>query len=375
MSVNDKKNLIDKLIEDARYLGDIRMLRDEQPVTEDLAKQVIERFQQFLVRVEKSAEWAARSMGVSASTLSQVVSGNYAGDAEKHLRNIDRWLEGQIMREAAPKPAGFVRTSVAEQIYAAAKVVIKTNAIAVVHGPNGCGKTMTLQAIRAETPGSLYVSVDSSGRRVRAVLDSLFKALRMSGLKLSTSQMFQQIATALRDTGRLIIIDEVHKLAGRQNDDALHVLRDLHDQTRCPMLWAGNGKIASYIRDNQSDGYDPLDQIFGRISVWLDLTEKAENAEGGGSTLCTVQDIQKFLAGSKIRLSPDATRYLAKLGSDASLGCYRAVKHLVMLAMIYAKDQLITADMLRAIQRERLGKRTAEAVDEKIGETRMAATA
>jgi hypothetical protein len=134
------------------------------------------------------------------------------------------------------------------------------------------------------------------------------------------------------------------------------------------MLWVGNGKIATYIRENHSDGFDPLDQIFGRISIWLNLTERVCGEDGGGSRLCSVADIQKVFAAQKIRLTPDAGHYLSALASDPSFGCLRNAKFLVALAAYAWPGQPVTAEMLREIQRQRFGKRGAEVVEEKISE-------
>ena len=235
---------------------------------------------------------------------------------------------------------------------------------------------MTLQAIRSETPGAVYYSIASAGRSQRAVLEGLAGALRMSGLKVGAAQLFQQIAALLKGTDRLIIIDECHKLCGRKNDDALHMLRDLHDATGCPMVWAGNGRLAKYIREGKTDGNDPIDQVYGRISWWLDLTEKARGGGAGdGGRLYTVEDIQRVFAASKIRLLPDAARYLADLANDPSMGCLRMAKNLVAMAMVAAKDQPITAAILRAIQRERLGESAAEQAELRIADTAARAVA
>lgn len=371
----DDADILKRLTADARILGEQRMLRDTDPLTEELVQAVLQRLEAYLARTKRSAESAARSMGLSASTFSQVTSGSYAADAEKHVRAIDKWLEQQLLREKAPKPPGFVKTGVAEQIYGVVRWGMNTSSIVCITGPNGAGKSITLQAIRAETPGAIYYSIDTSGRRPRAVLEGLAGALRLAGMKVSTAQLFQQIADVLKDTGRLIIIDEVHKLAGRTNDDALHVLRDLHDATGCPMVWAGNGKIASYIRANKTDGNDPLDQVFGRIAWWLDLTEQAAGGSDDGTRLYTVEDIQRVFAASKIRLTPDATRYLTDVANDPSMGCLRTAKNLVAMAEAVAKGQPITAAMLRDIQRQRLGRRVAESVEMRIEETARAASA
>jgi len=369
-------NLFSHLVQDARIHGGVRVFRDEQPFTDEGKAMVIVRCQEYLKRTKRSAEYMARSLGITSSVVSQVLSGTYAADSEKHIRAIDKWLENQLMRESTPKLPGFVMTGVAERIYGAVRWVMKTNTIGLVCGPNGCGKTMTLKAIQSETPGAVYYSIGTSGTSKRAVLEGLAGALRMTGLRLATSQLFEQVVLLLKDTSRTIFIDEIHKLAGRQKDEPLHMLRDLHDATGCPMIWAGNCKIIKYLRDNKTDGNDPIDQIYGRISWCLDLTDLAtSDGAGDGSRLCTVADIQKLFAAQKIRLTPDAAEYLSDIASDLSEGCYRWAKFLVSMAQFMAKDGVITAEMLKAIQVQRLGRRVAGLVETKVRDRMLAATA
>ncbi len=355
----------EKLAQEARLLGESRMIRDEQALTPEITAAVIERFQAYIKRAGKSAEWAARSLGIGAATLSQVLSGSYPADAEKHIRAIDKWIEGQIRKEAAPKPAGFVKTGVAEQIYGVARWMCEIGGIGVVHGPPGIGKTLTLQAIRAEMPGSIYISINSAGRRCPAVLEALTTALRASGLRMTASQYFQQLTSILADTGRLILVDEVHKLVGREHDAALHVLRDLHDATHCPMVWAGNTAIYDYLRRGKTRGHDPLEQISGRIAFWLDL-EAVANRSDGGEGLYTIADIQKVFASSKMRLTPDAQRYLQMLANAPTLGGLRTCKDLVLMAQKVIADGPIDSQVLRSILSQKFGERVADQAEQEM---------
>lgn len=363
---DEERDLLDKLATDARILGESRMIRDETPLTDELAKAVVKRLQDFLARTGKSAKSAARSMGISDTTLSQVLSGSYGAAAEPHLRAIDKWLETQLLREAAPKPAGFVKTGVAREIYAVVMWAVKTDSMVLIHSPSGVGKTFTLQALRAETPGAVYFSVDSASRRVHGVLSGIAKAMRLNGVKLTTADLFDHLVRELKDSHRLLIIDEAHLLAGRSNDDALQILRHLHDKTGCPLVLAGNGCLASYLRDGHSDGFDPIDQIYGRITWWLDLTARALGESDDGKPLFTVEDIRKVFAGSKIRLTPDGEQFMAMLACQADEGCLRAVKRLAQIAELYAKGAPIDAELLQFIQHQRLGRRASELVEEKM---------
>lgn len=370
----DKKDWIERLTEESRILGEARMLRDDQPLTIEIRNQIFERFHAHLARVNKSQDWAARSMGMKGgSVLSQVLNNSYPAEtAEGFIRQIDKWLETQFLKEHAPKPSGFVKTSVAEQIYAAAKWSIESNAIVLVHGPAGIGKTITAHAIRAETPGSVFISIRTAGYTKLAVLEQIAMALRLTPAG-STARLFHDIEDRLRDSGRLIIVDEIHKLEGKRKDEALHTLRDLHDATGCPMLWLGMTNIARYIQAGHSKGYEPLDQIYSRIGLWLDMTEVATRADDGPG-LATVEDIQQMLAANKIRVTPDGVKYLQMLASEYGEGAFRTVAKLVQLAEKFAKGAAIDAQMLRGIQRRRLGLSKSQELENRM-ELRMSAVA
>jgi len=350
-----------RLETEARLLGDARMLRDDQELTPELTTAIITRFRELLARLGKSEGWAARSLSIKPSTLSQVLSGNYAGDTESRIRQIDKWTEIQLARESAPKDDRFVKTTTALEIIGVAKMAMRHNepGIYIVHGPSGIGKTMTAQFLRGEIPGSVLMRISTAGMSKLAVYDTLAKQLRLTGLKLTSYQLQEQLVTLLKDSGRLIIVDEVHKLCGRQKDEGLHALRDLHDLTGCPMLWIGTADIANYIETARNDR-DSVEQIYGRVKWWLDLTYAASRSDGGPG-LHNVDDIRKVLAGMQVRATGEAEQYLKELSNKPKMGGLRTVAILVGLLMSKpgADGRAITLEMLEDLQRERLGVRAA----------------
>jgi hypothetical protein len=196
----------------------------------------------------------------------------------------------------------------------------------------------------------------------------------LGGLKLTAWHLFGQIETVLKDTDRLILVDEVHKLVGRRKDEALHVLRDLHDSTGCPMLWCGMSNIADYIQTGKSL-HEPLDQLHSRIKCWLDLKEVATRADGGPG-LYSIEDIQKLFAASKMRLTPDAVRYLQMLANEYGSGALRTAVALVQIALGISRleGKPITAEVLRDIRTQLIGRRAAAAMEQQM-EMRVAASA
>jgi DNA transposition AAA+ family ATPase len=374
---NPQKPWIDKLAQEARILGEARMLRDEDPLTAEKTAAIVQRLGEYLARAGKSQTWAARSMGISEGTLSAVLSGTYTAPAqvEKHIRAIDRWCEQQIAREAAPKPAGFVRTSIVEKGYAVARWMQDIRGIAVMHGPAGLGKTKILQAIRADTPGSIYVRMTTAARSRLAVLSAVAAALRLTDLSASAHRIENQIyATLGPDSTRMILIDEAHKLAGRQKDEGLHVLRDIHDETHCPMLWAGTSDLADYIQGGKTK-FERLDQLNRRIKYWLDLRDLAATWDGTSGGVYSIDDIRKIISAQKIRVTADALRYLHMVANEPAMGHLGTVcENLLLYAVKLAKGKEITAEMLRSIRREQLGEKAAEVFERQL-ELRVAASA
>lgn len=370
---------VDHLVERSRIMGEARMLRDEEPVTDEARKLIVQRLEALLGRLEKPTSWAAKSIGMSPTVLSQVCSGNYAADDEPHIRKIDKWIEQQVLREAAPKPEGFVRLKVVEKIYGVARYACDNNTITVVHGPAGVGKTMTLKAIRAEMPGSVYLSVTTCGQSKLAVFDALSNAVSGGGLKLTSYEAEKHLIRALAGSNRLIIIDEIHKLVEKRRDEGLHALRDLHDNTGCPMIWAGMTNFATYVQTGKvRNGGEPLDQVDSRVKLWLNLTDQIEGRDGGKDGLYTEADIRKFINRYKVRVAPDGISWLHALSNTPRMGALRRLDSILRAAatIVAAKgDLLFTASMLRSVWTEQLGKRMADQYEREIeawSERRMA---
>ncbi|MEI8197316.1 MAG: TniB family NTP-binding protein [Phycisphaerae bacterium] len=230
-------------------------------------------------------------------------------------------------------------------------------------------KAILAQAIRAETPGSIYITIKTAGQSKLAVLESIAIAMRIPNLTLTSRQLFNQIETALKDTGRLLIADEIHKLVGRQNDEALHCLRDLHDSTGIPMLWLGMSNIANYIQQGKASNYEPLDQLHSRIGLWMNLTETAAGEDGGGGGRYTIDDIQKIIIAGQLKITVDGARYLLGLANAFNSGALRTVAKLLKLAVRHqgrTGAAAIDAQMLRDIQGSRLGQLAAAAMEQQM---------
>ncbi len=338
--------------------------REGQAVTAEMAAEVVSRLVGYLRSTGKTQAWAATAMGIGGAALAAAVGEAYAAEHEETIRAVDRWLEMELGRQAETK---YVRTGVAEKIVAAGRFAVRSGGIVLVTGPAGIGKTLAAKALAEEVPGSIFTTIHAAGITSPAVMEGIAEAMPLRlGWKLTSARMYTTLEKALRDTGRLLIVDEVHRLAARRKDEALHVLRDLGDGAGIPQLWLGMSAIKQYIQAGRSDG-EALDQLASRIGLFLDLAEDAQ-ADDGGRRMTSVEDVRRFLAARKIRVTPGAEGYLLALVNELGAGAFRAVDKILQMAVTLARGAVIDEELLRGIQIRRLGMNAATSL-----ESRMAA--
>lgn len=290
-------------------------------------------------------------------------------DLVKHLVEEDRIAKDVPQADRTR----FISTAVAEQVVAAIRYAARARELVLVTGPAGCGKTTAALAAAAETPGAVFVTVRTAAATPLGLLKAIAAALGLVVIKPNQANLYAAVVEALKGSGRLVVIDEVHRLGCFRNDQGLHILRDIGDECGIGMAWVGVGSIAQYIRAGHAKGLESLDQLYSRIALWLDLQEAAAQGGGGGAAagaggggLVTVEDVRKMIAARKLRLTPEAVRFLVALAREDGAGALRTVDKLLKFAQTYARGAEIDEGMLRGIQARRLGMRAAAVLEDRM---------
>jgi DNA transposition AAA+ family ATPase len=349
---------IDKLVQEARTQG-ARMLRDEETLTPARQDELLTKIRAYIEQERIPLSKLALRLGLTESVISQVLSQTYKASPAKHIRALAAVIDEKESEKEAVKPRGYVATSVARRIYSSAKYVKQYNGIALAYGPAGIGKTITLKALAADIPASIYVCMRTGCETPLSVAEAVGNAARVTPHRRNVRGWLEALEGTLAGSNRLILIDEIHKLIGQRSDQSLHLLRDLHDSTDCPMVWVGTSDIVLHIQSGQSKGRGgPLDQLSSRIGPWTDLAEGTA-ARGGGKPLFTTEDIRKVFHSEELRISTDGIEYLKKLANVPGAGGLRACVKLIELAAYLAKGQIITAALLDEAQPLRSGSQTA----------------
>lgn len=357
---NNNDDRRDALEDVYRIRGETRMFpegTDAKDVTDAKAREVIEHVEAYRRATGITLAKIAGGIGYSSSALSQVMSMTYNGDWQQVVLDLDNWLERTIRRDRAPKPTQFVMTRVAKQIMLAAEAAYDMRGIGLVYGPDtsGIGKSLTLRAIAAEKAGSILVTVEKARASPLYLFEAIAEAIPVKS-GYGTAALYTAIKKKLTGTDRLLMIDQIHNLCETPDDRAFFMLADLHDATGAPQLWCGTTDIHSYFnrRIKEGKGRETLAQIKRRVFPVENLTARTRKQPGGGDgeKLYTIDEVRKVFAKNKIRLAPDAMRYLLDVANTPDSGALGVCSKIVQMATLIADSlgkSVITEADLRAV--------------------------
>lgn len=325
-----------------------------EDVTQEKAGMVIHHVELYVKERHISRKEIGRDLGLSASVISEVLNNKYAGDWRQVVLDLDAWLDQQRVRDQSPHAARpFIETEVAREIFSIANMVITMRKIGMVYGPDssGIGKTFAMEALHKEKPGSILVTCDKIEANPTGLLRAIARELQISDSQANRA-LYARIKEVLKGTSRLLIVDQIHNLRRSKDDKPFYILTDLWDATGSPQLWCGTADLVSYFNKGRRQD-ESLAQIRRRLAIVRDLLQRtrSEGDGGKGEPLFSIDSIRKVFGSNKIRLAPDAERFLMQLASIPDAGGLGAADNLVQLATALAasdKRESIDQGMLLA---------------------------
>ncbi|EHY2066398.1 AAA family ATPase [Escherichia coli] len=223
---------------------------------------LITQLNDVMVRCGYTQTHVGRAIGRSSAVINQYLQGKYVGDVtdveERISSFVSRELEKQSNRRVKAK---FVATEMADKGLEMLSYAHAYCEICVLHGEAGLGKTMILCEYAARNRDAILIEADT-GYTARALLGELCRQL---GVKVrgSIHELIDACVRELRDSGRLLMVDEAELLPYR----ALEVLRRLHDKAGIGIVLAGMPRLVTNLKGNRGE----FAQLYSRVGVALDM--------------------------------------------------------------------------------------------------------
>ena len=248
-----------------------------------------------------SAATLAKKAGYSSAALSQWLSGKYGADVVALESKIRSALDLITLEKV-----GGVKTIPTVQSRAFgnfARIAVQTRSIIAVVGDSGAGKTRSAALYMQENPTAIYYYVTEQTAGAAVLRNFLFAAAgirgargRVEGGALVAKK--RELNERLRDTDRLVILDNAHRLSRA----AIQLLMDLHDIAHLPMVFLGTDSLLPKIKSDV--------QWWSRCRYVFPLDVDTEKDKTGGwdelvrhqaETIleCTAADARKIVTAAR----------------------------------------------------------------------------
>lgn len=159
-----------------------------------------------------SAGKAAKSLGVSNSTISDIRNCKYRGDVEKFFTDFASYMKlKKEQKSRIYKGIGYVPTSVSEYMYQVIRGVHIAGECEIITGDTGVGKSKTISKYASDYPeNTIVVTPTYADSSVIGIMKLIAAQLGISGLN-RLHDLNAAVLSRLHD-GMLIVIDEAQHL-------------------------------------------------------------------------------------------------------------------------------------------------------------------
>jgi DNA transposition AAA+ family ATPase len=215
------------------------------------------RFETFLEEhPEVTIREVGRAISKSPVTISMWRNDKYKGNNEAVTTAINNFMERYAGRQRVRKDK-FVDTSISELFFDIASVCHNLGRMGMAVGLSGVGKTMAAKEYKRQNKDTILIEAASVVSE-KGILEKLHRAAGGDG-RGNKGELFEGICEQLKDSQRLIIVDEAEHLL----DKVLEHFRRIYDFTGVGVLYVGLPKFAAMIINMKRD----FDYIQNRIYV------------------------------------------------------------------------------------------------------------
>jgi DNA transposition AAA+ family ATPase len=305
------------------------------PLADDLKRQIRETVQAHVAKHKMVLREVGLAVGVGEGTVSEVIRGKYTrADDTDILRKLNLWLDDDERRRRRVQPVGFYETGPFLAIRALAQFA-KTNArvpgsrnqhggvtadpqrIVIGWGPAGCGKSLGAAALAAEDSTSILVRVEQRRGTDIGLAQLIIESAGWRGIKRDRRNAVTIVLERLADTGRLLIVDEAHRL----KPSGCELIRDLADVCGIPILLLATQEFyerLTAVRTRAGSVF--YDQFSRRVGYVCNLIRGVDGKGGSKRPIFSVDEVRAIFQADGVRVTDDAIDYLQAVSCTPGLG-------------------------------------------------------
>lgn len=249
----------------------------------------------------------ARGIGVSPASISMYLNDTYAEKGGKYGTiepKIEAFLEVQESKAQREELVlGFVSTKTTRRIAEVMRDAHEAGDTVVIYGQAGLGKTQAVKNYCDKNPAAILIEANPSFTAL-VLMRKLAAAAKVSTVG-SLNDLFESVSDRLRDSGRLIVVDEAENLPLR----ALEIIRRLHDDTGCGLVLSGMPRLVANLRGKHGE----LVQLYSRVSVALNLGDSMPDEELEQIARAAMPEADDETIAELVKHSNGNTRRMSKL--------------------------------------------------------------
>lgn len=252
----------------------------------------------------------AKEAGLNSGTLSRWLNDKYEGDNDAVDRKMEQYLRILNERTKYSDDLPFVETKNAVRVLDMCSYSMAVGAMCMVTSRAGYGKSRALQEFESQNENVILIYVSGVFTQ-RSILTQMARKLKLS--TGSTDEMLGRMVDVLKDSSRLIIVDEAQKMYYR----TMEIFREIHDMTGVGVLLSGSRFLYERITGKQKLDKDMgFDQMYSRIQRYHELPPN------------DAEDITLMLRS----VFPDVSDSLGEYIFKQTLGSGRNLRNIIKMA-------------------------------------------
>lgn len=287
----------------------------------------VEQMSDLRERVRKIAEAGAgysqsriaNETGISTATLSQFLGGTYRGNLQATATKLIKWLntyDAQSSTESLPAAPSWVDTPTSRRIINDLRYAQMAADLVLIVGGAGIGKTKAIEQYVAIAPNVWHVEMSAGTGSLLASLEEIAIKVGLRDYSRNSAHLQRAIASRLRNTGGLLVIDEAQHLTVQ----ALDQIRWFNDKCNVGLAFSGNERVYTQMTGGNRAAY--LDRLYSRVGK---KTHIKKAAQGDADAIIKAWGIED--AGCRDRIRDIASRP----------GALRVLNKVLRLAATYAQ--------------------------------------